>query len=133
MTEGAQVWVVDDDRSVRFVLATALRQAGFRVEEFGNAADARVRVTAQLVGPHSSSGTTSGTSGSIRQAEELSITIAPAAAAFGAYSLEVVLPAENRAMSRPEKSAVFTVKPNCSTLTPYTALSFLVMLPSIMA
>ena len=34
------IWVIDDDRSVRFVLATALRQAGFRVEEFGNAADA---------------------------------------------------------------------------------------------
>ena len=27
----AVIWVVDDDRSVRFVLATALRQAGWEV------------------------------------------------------------------------------------------------------
>jgi two-component system, NtrC family, nitrogen regulation response regulator GlnG len=30
----ARIWVVDDDRSVRFVLATALRDAGFDVEGF---------------------------------------------------------------------------------------------------
>ena len=30
----ACIWVVDDDRSVRFVLATALRQAGWQVEAF---------------------------------------------------------------------------------------------------
>ena len=36
----ARVWVVDDDRSVRFVLATALREAGYAVEGFENAADA---------------------------------------------------------------------------------------------
>ncbi|MBT2745749.1 MULTISPECIES: nitrogen regulation protein NR(I) [unclassified Lysobacter] len=36
----ARVWVVDDDRSVRFVLATALRQAGYNVDGFENAADA---------------------------------------------------------------------------------------------
>jgi len=35
----ACIWVVDDDRSVRFVLATALRQAGWQVEAF-EAADA---------------------------------------------------------------------------------------------
>ena len=35
-----RIWVVDDDRSVRFVLVTALREAGYRVEDFGNAADA---------------------------------------------------------------------------------------------
>lgn len=46
--------------------------------------------------------TTSGTSGSIRQPEELSITTAPAAATFGASSFDVVLPAENSTMSRPE-------------------------------
>lgn len=36
----ARIWVVDDDRSVRFVLATALRAAGYRVDEFENAAGA---------------------------------------------------------------------------------------------
>ncbi|QWP77347.1 nitrogen regulation protein NR(I) [Lysobacter sp. K5869] len=36
----ARVWVVDDDRSVRFVLATALREAGYQVDGFENAADA---------------------------------------------------------------------------------------------
>jgi len=35
----ASLWIVDDDRSVRFVLATALRHAGYAVREFGNAAD----------------------------------------------------------------------------------------------
>src|SRR5690606_2639599 len=50
--------------------------------------------------------TTSGTSGSLRQALELSTTIAPAAATCGAYSLLEEPPLENRAMSRPEKSAV---------------------------
>ena len=47
------------------------------------------------------SGTTSGTSGSIRQAEELSITSAPCDATCSAMASEVVLPAENSAMSRP--------------------------------
>ncbi len=36
----AHVWVVDDDRSVRFVLATALREAGYAVDGFENARDA---------------------------------------------------------------------------------------------
>ena len=52
------------------------------------------------------SATTSGTSGSIRQAEELSTTTAPAAATFGAVASEAALPLENSARSSPEKSAV---------------------------
>ncbi|WP_442682883.1 nitrogen regulation protein NR(I) [Stenotrophomonas sp. JC08] len=34
----ATIWVVDDDRSVRFVLTTALREAGYAVEGFDSAA-----------------------------------------------------------------------------------------------
>ena len=52
------------------------------------------------------SATTNGTVGSIRHADELSITVAPAAATRSAYSRDDVAPAENRAMSRPAKSAV---------------------------
>jgi two-component system nitrogen regulation response regulator GlnG len=36
----ARVWVVDDDRAVRFVLATALREAGYAVDGFENAREA---------------------------------------------------------------------------------------------
>ena len=52
------------------------------------------------------SDTTSGTSGSIRHAEELSMTIAPAAANRGACAFDVAPPAENSAMSSPLGSAV---------------------------
>jgi len=52
------------------------------------------------------SGTTRGTSGSMRQAEELSTTMTPDPATFGARAFEVAPPAENRAMSRPDQSAV---------------------------
>src|SRR5690606_24136008 len=37
--EPVRIWVVDDDRAVRFVLATALRDAGFDVTGFESAAD----------------------------------------------------------------------------------------------
>ena len=42
MTEATApvVWVVDDDRAVRFVLATALREAGYAAVEFAGAAEA---------------------------------------------------------------------------------------------
>lgn len=37
---GHHVWVVDDDRAVRFVLCTALREAGYQVQGFDGAAAA---------------------------------------------------------------------------------------------
>ena len=52
------------------------------------------------------SGTTSGTSGSMRKAEELSTTTAPACTAAGANSLLREAPAQNRAMSMPLKLSV---------------------------
>ncbi len=52
------------------------------------------------------SGTTSGTSGSMRKAELLSTTTAPAFTASGAYCLEMPLPAENSAMSTPVEGIV---------------------------
>ncbi len=47
------------------------------------------------------SGTTSGTAGSMRNAEELSTTTAPCCTASGAKRLEVLPPAEKSAMSTP--------------------------------
>ncbi len=38
--EAARIWVVDDDRAVRFVLATALCEAGFEVDGFDSARSA---------------------------------------------------------------------------------------------
>ncbi|AWH31516.1 nitrogen regulation protein NR(I) [Stenotrophomonas sp. SAU14A_NAIMI4_8] len=35
-----RIWVVDDDRAVRFVLCTALREAGYQVDDFDSAAAA---------------------------------------------------------------------------------------------
>ena len=40
MAERARVWVVDDDHGVRFVLATALRDAGHDVRAFTSADEA---------------------------------------------------------------------------------------------
>ena len=45
------------------------------------------------------SGTINFFSGSILQAEELSITVVPAAANLGAHAIEVSPPAENKAIS----------------------------------
>src|SRR6476620_2141808 len=67
---------------------------------------AMIPLRALAISPGLTSLTISGTSGSIRQADELSMTIAPAAANFGANSRDDVAPAENKAMSNPETSAV---------------------------
>jgi len=42
----ARIWIVDDDRSVRFVLATALRDAGYEVEQF-EGSDSALRALAE--------------------------------------------------------------------------------------
>ena len=52
------------------------------------------------------SGTTRGTSGSMRQADELSMTMAPASARRGARTRETDAGAEQSARSMPERSAV---------------------------
>jgi two-component system nitrogen regulation response regulator GlnG len=48
-TAPATVWVVDDDRSVRFVLTTALRDAGYTVEGFDSAAAALAAMAVEAV------------------------------------------------------------------------------------
>src|SRR5207248_11401257 len=72
------------------------------VEQFGLA------IIFFLVKPETASaftsGTINGTSGSIRQAEELSITTAPCAAIFGDHSFDTAAPADIRQMSTSEKS-----------------------------
>src|SRR5207247_2656422 len=67
--------------------------------------------------------TTSGTVGSIRQAELLSMTVAPRATAGGASSREASPPAEKRAMSTPSKaspvaSSTSRVAPSIETVLP---------------
>ena len=52
------------------------------------------------------SGTTNGTAGSMRKAEELSMTMQPLAAAFGLISRELVAPVDRNRRSVPEKSNV---------------------------
>ena len=76
-------------------MAAMVVQFGFAIMPFG-----RTSIVCGLT-----SLTTSGTSGSIRQAEELSITTAPAAANLGASSREVAAPAKNRTISSPAGSA----------------------------
>ena len=51
------------------------------------------------------SGITSFFVGSIRQAEELSTTIVPTCANFGAHSVETLPPAENKAISGLKETA----------------------------
>ena len=60
--------------------------------------------------------TTSGTSGSLRKAEELSTTIAPASAKRGECSREVPPPAENSAMSMPRRSSVAVAATSSMTI-----------------
>src|SRR5882757_2748182 len=67
---------------------------------------AMIRLRALLISPGLTSLTISGTSGSIRHADELSMTMAPPAANFGASSRDEAAPDENKAMSRPVTSAV---------------------------
>ncbi len=38
MTESATVWIVDDDKAIRFVLERALSRAGYKIESFGTVA-----------------------------------------------------------------------------------------------
>jgi len=50
------------------------------------------------------SGTTSGTSGSMRHCDELSMTTAPRAPILGDHSADTLLPADIKTMSVPRKS-----------------------------
>ena len=63
---------------------------------------AMMPLTAFATSPGFTSDTMSGTSGSMRHADELSTTVAPAAAKRGAYFLDAEPPAEKIAMSMPE-------------------------------
>ena len=78
-------------------IAAIVVQFGLAMMPFGRTPASRAKLTSE---------TTSGTSGSLRHAEELSTTTAPAAANRGACTRDIVAPAENSAMSRPDGSAV---------------------------
>src|SRR3954465_5684369 len=67
---------------------------------------ATIRFGADATSSPLTSLTTRGTSGSIRQADELSMPTAPAAANFGASSLDADAPTENNATSMTDGSAV---------------------------
>src|SRR5829696_1079987 len=67
--------------------------------------------------------TTNGMVGSIRHADELSMTVAPCATAAGASCTEMSAPAEKRAMSTPANasgpaSAISSVRPSIETVRP---------------
>jgi hypothetical protein len=72
------------------------------VEQFGLAMMLRLEKRLRACG--FTSGTTSGTSGSMRKWLVLSITTQPAAAARGAWTADTEAPGENRPMSVPRKS-----------------------------
>src|SRR5216683_744727 len=74
------------------------------VEQFGLAMMPRFWYCAIASGL--TSGTTSGTSGSMRKHEVLSMTIAPAFVARGANTADTLLPGEDRTMSMPLKLKV---------------------------
>ena len=67
---------------------------------------AMMPLTASSIASGLTSLTTRGTAGSMRNADELSMTMAPAPANVGASAREVDAPAENSAMSIPPTSAV---------------------------
>src|SRR5665647_3219663 len=92
-------------------IAVIVVQFGFAMMPFGGLS----------VSPGLTSETTSGTSGSLRQADELSTTMAPASATFGAYSADIVAPAEKIAMSMPVKSAV-SVSSTTYSLPPHVTV-----------
>ena len=77
-------------------MATMVVQFGLATIPFGMSSRARAFT----------SGTTSGTLGSIRQPDELSTTIAPAATMAGACSSDTARPALRRAMSTSDQSAI---------------------------
>src|SRR5437763_7177256 len=89
---GLRRWIGHNDRS-----AMIAAQFGFEMIPLWRA------ISSGLI-----SGTTSGTAGSMRKAEELSMTTAPWRTAAGAYWRAVLAPAENSARSTPAKVLSFS-------------------------
>src|SRR6478609_2057671 len=101
-----------------FLCNGAIVNTIWMVEQFGLA-----MILSSLVNSEALiSGTISFLVGSILQAEELSITVVPAAANFGAHSNEVSPPAENNAMSAFMSTAV--CKPTTLYFLPLNSISF---------
>ena len=90
-TRPASAW-----RGASTGMATMVVQFGLATIPFGMSSRARAFT----------SGTTSGTSGSMRQPDELSTTITPAATMAGACSSDTARPALRRAISTPDQSAI---------------------------